>query len=31
MANCLICKAPKVLCTCADEAEIVGWDEVRKK
>lgn len=31
MSICPICQAPKVLCTCKDEAEIVGWDEVKKQ
>ena len=31
MSRCSICQAPKVLCTCKDEAEIVGMNEVKKK
>ncbi len=29
MSRCSICNAPKVLCTCKDEAEIVGIEEVK--
>jgi hypothetical protein len=31
MSRCSICQAPKVLCTCKDEAEIIGIEEVKKQ